>query len=59
MALDEPNKNDYVVTEQDIKFAIDKDLLEKARPIRIDFIDSGGQTGFQITSRLPTGGGCC
>jgi iron-sulfur cluster assembly protein len=56
MALDEPKENDSTFTEQDISFAIDRDLLEKAKPIRLDFVESGGQTGFQITSRLPTGG---
>jgi iron-sulfur cluster assembly protein len=62
MALDEPKENDTIFTEQDITFAIDKDLLEKAKPIRLDFVESGGQTGFQLTSSLPTEGGeggCC
>jgi Fe-S cluster assembly iron-binding protein IscA len=56
MALDEPKENDSTFIEQDITFAIDKDLLEKAKPIRLDFVESGGQTGFQITSSLPAGG---
>jgi len=59
MALDEPKENDTILTEQDITFAIDKELLEKAKPIRINFIEAGGQTGFQLTSSLPAKGGCC
>lgn len=61
MALDEPKENDTVFTEKEITFAIDRDLLEKAKPIRLDFIESGGQSGFQLTSSLPAEGegGCC
>jgi len=62
MALDEPQENDVIITEQDITFAIDKDLLEKAKPIRLDFVEAGGKSGFQLTSNLPAeggGSGCC
>ncbi|ABC78819.1 hypothetical cytosolic protein [Syntrophus aciditrophicus SB] len=62
MALDEPKENDTVFTEKDINFAIDRDLLEKAKPIRLDFVEACGQSGFQLTSNLPEeggGGGCC
>ena len=51
MSLDEPKRFDTVLTEQDIMFAIDKDLLEQVKPIRIDFIDAGGQSGFLLTPR--------
>jgi len=53
MILDEPKGDDLIVTEQGIPFIIDKELLEKAKPIRIDFIESTKRSGFQITSRLP------
>jgi len=62
MALDEPTENDTIIKEHDITFAIDKDLLEKAKPIRLDYVEAGGQTGFQLTSSLPAEGGesgCC
>jgi Fe-S cluster assembly iron-binding protein IscA len=62
MALDEPKENDTVFTEKDITFAIDSDLLEKAKPIRLDFVEACGQSGFQLTSNLPEEdgeGGCC
>jgi iron-sulfur cluster assembly protein len=62
MALDEPKENDTIFMEQDINFAIDKDLLEKAKPIRLDFVEAGGQSGFKLTSSLPEeggGGSCC
>jgi Fe-S cluster assembly iron-binding protein IscA len=59
MALDEPQENDVNFTDQGITFAIDKELFEKAKPIRIDFLESPGGSGFQLTSSLPAGGGCC
>lgn len=60
MALDEPHEDDLTLTEQGITFAIEKDLFEKAKPITVDFHESlDGGTGFNITSSLPTGGGCC
>lgn len=59
MALDEPQQNDMTFTEQGITFAIDKDLFEEAKPIRVDFIETPGGSGFHLSSNLPTGGGCC
>lgn len=59
MALDEPQENDVTFTDQGITFAIDKALLEEAKPIRIDFVESPTGSGFALTSSLPTGGGCC
>jgi hypothetical protein len=32
-------------------FAIDNDLLEEVKPLRIDFIEAGGQSGFLLTPR--------
>jgi len=59
MALDEPQENDVTFTDQGITFAIEKGLFNQAKPIRIDFVESPGSSGFQFSSRLPTGGGCC
>ncbi len=59
MALDEPKETDQIIQEQGITFAIDTDLLEKANPIRLDFIEAGERSGFKFTSALPAGGGCC
>jgi Fe-S cluster assembly iron-binding protein IscA len=51
MTLDEPKRSDMVFTEQNIIFAIDKDLLEEVKPMRIDFVEAGGQSGFLLTPR--------
>ncbi|ABC78376.1 hypothetical protein [Syntrophus aciditrophicus] len=48
MTLDEPKENDTIFIEQGITFAIDRDLLEKAGPIQLDY----SETGFQLTSSL-------
>lgn len=55
LALDEPKENDFIFTEQDITFAIDKELLEEAKPIRLDYVEAGERSGFQFTSSLPVG----
>lgn len=59
MALDEPQENDLTLADQGITFAIEKKLFEDAKPIRVDFVESLNGSGFQLTSKLPSGGGCC
>ena len=59
MALDEPQENDLTFTDQGITFAVEKDLFEKAKPIRVDFVESLDGSGFQLKSNLPSGGACC
>jgi len=58
MALDEPQDNDLTFEKQGINFAIEKDLVEKAKPIRVDFIESDQGAGFKLTSSLPATEGC-
>lgn len=59
MALDEPQDNDLTFTDREINYIIEKDLFDKAKPIKIDFVESFTGSGFQLTSSLPAGGGCC
>jgi selenocysteine lyase/cysteine desulfurase len=54
--LDDPRESDVTITVGDLTFAINRDLLDKARPIRLDFVEFGGRKGLQLTSRLPAGG---
>jgi iron-sulfur cluster assembly protein len=58
MALDEPNSEDEKFEEKGIKFIIDKDLLNQAKPINVDFIEAGNASGFQLTSALAQAEGC-
>jgi Fe-S cluster assembly iron-binding protein IscA len=62
MALDESQENDLTFIDQGITFVIDKEIFEEVKPIRIDFIESAGGSGFQLISNLQSGnscGGCC
>jgi iron-sulfur cluster assembly protein len=60
MALDEPGNNDEVFEEKGTKFIVDKDVLNQAKPINVDFIDMPQGAGFKLTSALsPAAGGDC
>ena len=45
-------------TDHDVTFTIEKDLFEKVKPIRVDFMESVEGSGFTLASKLDTGGGC-
>lgn len=56
MALDEPKDNDTVYDVDNFKYIVDKEFMDKAKPITVDFMGMG----FKITSGLDLGapGGC-
>ncbi len=54
MALDEKKETDAVFTFDGVEYIMDKDLLEKADPVDIDF----AETGFRLESGLKLSGGC-
>ena len=51
MALDEPKDNDSVFDVEGFQYLVDNDLLEKAKSIKVDFL----QVGFKIDSNLTFG----
>ena len=57
MALDEPRDEDQVVKDNGFTYLVDKELYDKAKPICVDFVDSGMGGGFSISSNLNMGGG--
>ena len=59
MALDEPKDDDEIVKNNGFTFLINKELYAQAKPISVDFIDSGWGQGFSISSNLQLGGGSC
>ena len=59
MALDEPKDDDEIVKNNGFTFLINKELYEQAKPINVDFVDSGWGQGFSISSNLQLGGGGC
>ena len=64
MALDEPKDTDDVYKVDGFEYIINKDFMEKAKPIKIDFLE----VGFKIDSSIElqsecgscsTTGSCC
>jgi Fe-S cluster assembly iron-binding protein IscA len=59
MALDENRREaDEVISVDLTTFVIEKDLLNRVKPINIDFITTPQGAGFKLTSSLPEGQGC-
>ena len=58
MALDEPKDDDEIMKNDGITFLVNKELLEKTKPINVDFVESAMGSGFSISSALSFGGGC-
>jgi len=48
MALDEPRENDHVIDIDNFQYLVDKNFMETAQPITVDFM----QMGFKITSGM-------
>jgi len=55
MALDKPRDNDTTYKIGKLTFLADKDFMEKARPVKIDFLE----TGFKLTSNINFGALSC
>jgi Fe-S cluster assembly iron-binding protein IscA len=54
MALDEKKDTDAVFTFDDVEYIMDKDLLEKASPVDVDFEGMG----FRLESSIKPPEGC-
>ena len=54
MALDEPNEADDVFDIDGFKYVVNKDFLEKAKPIKVDF----HMYGFKLDCGIDFGQGC-
>ena len=64
LALDEEETDsDEKFENSGLKFLIDKDLMEKVKPVKIDYQTSPYGEGFKIDSSLPVkscgSGTCC
>jgi len=55
MALDEQGDNDEVYDIDGYQYLVDKDFLEKAQPIKVDFLVHG----FQLDCGIDFGPGGC
>lgn len=55
MVLDEPKDDDEQVQADGLTFLINKDLASQSGEVKVDFIDTGWQQGFTVTSEKPVG----
>jgi len=55
MALDESKDTDDVYEIDGFKYIVDKDFLEKAKPIKVDFTEMG----FKLDSAIDFGASAC
>lgn len=58
MALDEPKDDDEVSNNNGITYLLNKGLLEKVKPVSVDFVETAMGSGFSINSGLSQAGGC-
>lgn len=61
LALDEVKPLDEQFQRQDLKFLVEKSLLQQCGSITIDYVEAGSRSGFSISSANPlpvAGGGC-
>lgn len=61
LALDEVKPQDEQFQRQDLKFLVEKSLLQQCGSITIDYVEAGSRSGFSISSANPlpvAGGGC-
>lgn len=55
MAMDDQKENDEVLTDRGVTFLVEKGLLERAKPIRIDYTHSTLGEGYILESQLVKG----
>jgi Fe-S cluster assembly iron-binding protein IscA len=54
MALDEPKATDHVFDIEGFQYIVDKDFMQKAKPIKVDF----SEIGFKLDCAIDFGSGC-
>ena len=59
LVQDEPSEDDKVFTEEGVTYVVSKDLFERVKPIKVDFIDTPRGGGFFIFSNLGKECGSC
>ena len=54
MALDEPKDTDNIYTVDEFQYVVNKDFMEKVKPIKVDFTTFG----FKVSSGVDFSAGC-
>ena len=52
MGLDEQREDDHIFTEKGLTFIVDKPLLGRVKPIKIDYTEGALGSGFTLQSEL-------
>ena len=52
MALDELKSDDEKFDDRGISYVIDRELLEKIKPVKVDYVTSAYGAGFKIDSSM-------
>jgi len=58
MALDESKENDDSYEIEGFTYLVNKDFMEKYKPIKVDFLDVGFKLSSGVEITAPAGGGC-
>ena len=58
MALDEPKEDDEIMDKNGITYLMNKELLDQAKPVTVDFVESTYGSGFSISSSMAKGNSC-
>ena len=58
MALDESRDDDEVFDHSGITYVIEKGLLERIKPVKVDFVTSAMGSGFNIVSNMKVNASC-
>jgi iron-sulfur cluster assembly protein len=58
MALDELRDEDESFDSDGITYVVDKELLNRVKPIKIDYTSSAMGSGFSISSSMNAASGC-
>ncbi len=55
LAFDEPRESDHLFTERGVTFLVEKTLLDRVKPINIDYVEGTLGSGFTLKSALMKG----
>ena len=58
MALDELREKDEVFSDRELTYIIEKDLYERIKPMKVDYVDTPMGSGFHIASSMTTAATC-
>ena len=58
MVLGEPRDQDEAFDDRGLNYLIEKDLFERIKPVKVDYIETPMGTGFSITSNMSQGPSC-